>query len=177
MLPDVDALVLAVGSMDTLPSPLPTALRELIPLIRGESMRRLVRGSYVRALPALSRAMARLPGGGLTVRYLERCRQAVSLVRPGCPVVAVVPSVHRAPSYGCAHPGRAAGERAIRGWASARGVGLLDLPALVGEHVLAGAGNPDGMHWGWPPHRRVGEALAALLAAPLGRAGERRAVD
>jgi hypothetical protein len=61
VLPDVDALVLGVGSMDTLPSPLPTAVRELIPLIRNDAARRLVRRGYLRALPALSRGMARLP--------------------------------------------------------------------------------------------------------------------
>lgn len=31
----------------------------------------------------------------------------------------------------------------------------------------APAGNPDGMHWGWQAHRRVGHALADLVGELL----------
>jgi hypothetical protein len=176
LMPRVDVLVLGVGGMDTLPSPLPTALRELIPALRPDGLRRAVRAGYVRAQPRLARGFATaLPGGGpvalpprLTVRHLERCRSAVLAIRPGLPVVAVLPPVHRAAVYGSVHPGRAAAERATREWAGATGVRLLDLRALVGEHVLAGEGNPDGMHWGWPAHAVVGAACADLLRPALG---------
>ncbi len=174
LFPRVDALVLAVGGMDTLPSPLPTALRELIPALRPDGLRRAVRTGYRRAQPALARAFAVLPGGGpvalpphLTVRHLELCRTAVCAIRPGIPVVAMLPPVHRAADYGPVHPGRPAAERATRDWAGRTGVDLLDLRALVGAHVLAGHGNPDGMHWGWPAHRDVGRACADLLRARL----------
>jgi hypothetical protein len=126
-----------------------------------------------------------LPGGGpvalpprLTVQYLERCRLAVTALRPGIPVVAALPSVHRAACYGGVHPGRPRAERATRTWAAGAGVRLLDVPALVGPHVLGGHGNPDGMHWGWPAHAAVGAALADLLAQEIpkpGRAGTDRA--
>ena len=169
-MPRIDALVLGVGGMDTLPSPLPTALRELIPALRPDPLRRKVRDGYLRAQPGLARAFARLPGGGpvalpprLTVGYLERCRAAVTALRPGLPVVALLPSVHRAAIYGGVHPGRAAAERATREWAAARDVRVLDVAALVAAHVLGGHGNADGMHWGWAAHRRVGETLAELL--------------
>jgi hypothetical protein len=46
-------------------------------------------------------------------------------------------------------------------------VATLDLPALIGDHVLGGRGNPDGMHLGWAGHRRVGTALAELLRPAL----------
>jgi len=175
LLPRVDALVLGVGGMDTLPSPLPTALRELIPVLRPERLRRAVRSAYVRAQPALSRGFAAtLPGGGpvalpprLTVQHLERCRRGVLALRPTIPVVAVLPPVHRAAVYGGVHPGRAAAERATRAWAAATGVRLLDLRELVGEHVRSGAGNPDGMHWGWSAHAAVGVACAELLQSAL----------
>jgi hypothetical protein len=49
-------------------------------------------------------------------------------------------------------------------------VALLDLPALVGDHVLGGHGNPDGMHWGWDAHAAVGAACAGLLSDALHRA-------
>lgn len=178
LLPTVDALVLGVGGMDTLPSPLPTAVRELIPALRPDGLRRAVRDGYRRAQPVLSRGFARvLPGGGpvalpphLTVHHLELCRRAVLAVRPGIPVVAALPPVHRAAVYGPVHPGRPAAERATRAWAAEHGVGLLDLRALVGEHVLRGLGNPDGMHWGWSAHAAVGAACADVLRpAPAGR--------
>ncbi len=174
VMPRVDALVLGVGGMDTLPSPLPTAVRELIPLLRPAGLRRAVRSGYRSAQPHLARALAALPGGGpvalpprLTVEHLDRCRTAVHALRPGVPVVAVLPPVHRADEYGRVHAGRPAAERATRAWAAARGVDLLDLRALVGEHVLAGHGNPDGMHWGWAAHHAVGVACADLLRARL----------
>jgi len=175
LFPHVDALVLAVGGMDTLPSPLPTALRELIPALRPDPLRRAVRSGYRRAQPHLARAFAvAVPGGGpvalpphLTVRYLELCRGAVRTIRPGVPVVALLPPVHRAAAYGAVHPGRPAAERATRAWAAGAGADLLDPRALVGEHVLGGHGNPDGMHWGWPAHREVGRACADVLAARL----------
>jgi diglucosylglycerate octanoyltransferase len=178
VMPQVDALVLGVGGMDTLPSPLPTALRELIPVLRPDGLRRVVRAGYRRSQPILARAFARtLPKGGpvalpphLTVRHLEQCRAAVLAIRPDIPVVAILPPVHRAAEYAHVHAGRAAAERATRAWAGAHGVTLLDLKALVGEHVLAGHGNPDGMHWGWSAHAAVGRACADLLRADLLRA-------
>nr|WP_222132175.1 diglucosylglycerate octanoyltransferase [Pseudonocardia sp. C8] len=178
-LPRVDAVVLGVSGMDTLPSPLPTALRELIPVLRPAPLRRAVRAGYRRAQPVLSKAQARLPGGGpatlpsrLTVAYLEQCRAGIHALRPGLPVVALLPSVHRAADYGFAHPHRAATDAAIRAWAAAAAdVVLLDVPALVAGHVLGGHGNPDGMHWGWAGHRTVGDALAERLEPLLARPG------
>lgn len=182
VMPSVDALVLGVGGMDTLPSPLPTALRELIPALRPDGLRRAVRSGYLRAQPGLARGFARvLPRGGpvalpphLTVAHLERCRRAVLAIRPGLPVVAVLPSVHRAAGYGGVHAGRAAADAATRSWAAERGVDLLDLRALVGAHVLAGEGNPDGIHWGWSAHADVGAACAELLRHRLAAPGPAR---
>jgi diglucosylglycerate octanoyltransferase len=174
LLRHADALVLGVSGMDALPSPLPTAVRELIPSLRPPSLRRVVRDGYLRAQPRLSRAFATLPGGGpaglparLTVDYLERCRVAVDAVRPGLPMLTLLPSVHRAGVYGGVHPHRPATARAVRSWAQASGVATLDVAPLVAEHVLAGYGNPDGMHWGWAGHRAVGEALAVELSGML----------
>lgn len=176
VMPKVDALVLAVGGMDTLPSPLPTAVRELIPVLRPAPVRRAVRAGYQRAQPWLARGFSHLPGGGpvalpprLTVDYLDRCRSAVLALRPGIPVLTVLPSVHRAPAYGGVHTGRRAAERAIRTWAQANDVGLLDLAELVGPHIRSGMGNPDGIHWGWPAHEAVGIACARALSPLMDR--------
>lgn len=182
VLPRVDALVLGVGGMDTLPSPLPTALRELLPAMRPERLRRVVRAGYQRWQPRLARLFAQaVPGGGpvalpprLTVRHLEQLRSAVLTIRPGIPVVAALPPVHRAAVYAGVHPGRLAAERATRDWAAAHGVALLDFKALVGNHVLTGQGNPDGMHWGWSAHADVGRACAAVLRETLRPGGRGR---
>lgn len=169
----VDVLVLAVGSMDTLPSPLPSYLRLGIRYLRPAALRRAARRGYLAAQPAL----ARLSGGrpvalppGLTVAYLERCLSGVRSLRPDLPVVAVLPPTHRAESYGYVHSGFEPARAAIRSWADRRGVPLVDLYELTCDHVLGRHGNADGMHWGWPAHQAVGSAFAELIAdLPPGR--------
>ncbi|GAA0629546.1 GDSL-type esterase/lipase family protein [Kutzneria viridogrisea] len=161
-----DALVLAVGSMDTLPSPLPTYLRQGLRYLRPDGLRRRARAAYLAAQPVLSRVMGGWPVAlppRLTLSYLHDCVSSVRALRPGLPVYGFEPSVHRAAAYGRAHPGRSAGVAAIRAWSARDGIPLLDVPALVGEHVLGGHGNPDGMHWGFAGHRAVGHALAELV--------------
>lgn len=172
-LPEADALVLAVGSMDTLPSPLPTYLRQGIRYLRPERVRRSVRAAYLAAQPVLSRLLRGRPVAlppAVSVSYLDRMVTGVRALRPGLPTVAVMPAPSRAASYGYVHTGRAPAERAIRHWAAARQVSLVDLSAVVSGHVLGGHGNPDGMHWGWEGHRQVGEAFAASLSGVVAAA-------
>ncbi|OLF16627.1 diglucosylglycerate octanoyltransferase [Actinophytocola xanthii] len=167
LLPKADVLVLAVGSMDTLPSPLPTYLREGLRYLRPEPLRRFVRARYLAAQPWLARATRGRPVAlppALTIRYLDRMLGSIRALRPDLPAVGVLPPVHRAASYGLVHTGRVEAIRAIRAWAAGAGVPLLDLAELTGEHVLSGRGNPDGMHWGWEAHARVGAALADVVA-------------
>lgn len=170
LLPRADVLVLAVGSMDTLPSPLPTYLREGLRYLRPDPVRRLVRRSYLAAQPWLARTTGGWPvalPASLTVRYLDKTLGAIRALRPDLPAVGVLPPVHRAPSYGFVHTARPGATRAIRSWGQAAGVPLLDLAALVEDHVLGGHGNPDGMHWGWDGHRTVGTALAEVVGPLL----------
>lgn len=172
LLPKADVLVLAVGSMDTLPSPLPTYLREGLRYLRPDPLRRFVRDRYLAAQPWLARATRGRPvalPAGLTVRYLDRMLDSIRALRPDLPAVGVLPPVHRASSYGHVHTGRLVGAKAIRTWGEQVGVPLLDLAELVGEHVLSGRGNPDGIHWGWAGHERVGKALAELVGPLLTR--------
>jgi diglucosylglycerate octanoyltransferase len=167
LMPHVDAVVFAVGGMDTLPSPLPTYLREGLRYLRPDWLRRRARRGYLAAQPMLARAFCGWPVAlppRLTVRYLERCRAAIHAIRPQLPIVALSPSVHHAAGYGYVHGGRARGAAAIRSWAASVGAPVVDLPSLVGAHIAAGQGNPDGMHWGWDAHAVVGKAVAAALA-------------
>src|SRR3978361_1160322 len=59
-----DVLVLGVGGMDSLPSPLPTAVRELIPVLRPAWARARAREGYRARHAAAATAGARWAGGG-----------------------------------------------------------------------------------------------------------------
>lgn len=166
-MPVVDAVVLAVGSMDTLPSPLPTFLRNGIRYLRSDRLRRTVRRGYGRVQPVLSELLGGRPVAlppAVTVRYLDQCLAAVRALRPDLPVFGILPATHRAASYAFVHTGHRPATDAIRAWGLRRDVPLLDLTALTGAHVLSGQGNPDGMHWGWPGHAAVGAAMAELVS-------------
>lgn len=169
--PRAGAVVLAVGGMDTLPSPLPTALREQLRYLRPPLLRRAARTAYAYAQPRLAplRWPVALPPR-LSVEHLERCRAALAALRPDLPVLATLPAVHVAAAYGHVHAGRPGAERALRAWSAGTGVPMVDLSAAVGEHVLAGRGNPDGIHWGWEGHRAVSEAVVRTVRAARGAA-------
>ncbi|GAA0242036.1 GDSL-type esterase/lipase family protein [Saccharothrix mutabilis subsp. mutabilis] len=166
LLPRTDVLVLAVGHMDTLPSPLPTFLRQGLRYLRPDGLRRHARSAYRTLQPHLSRLLGGYPVAlppHLTVRYLDSCVRSVHALQPGIRAVGMTPSVHRSPAYANVHTGRPAAERAVRSWAESAGVPLLDVPSLVGDHVRSRRGNPDGMHWGWEGHALVGAAMADLI--------------
>lgn len=166
-LPRAGAVIFATSGMDSLPSVLPTALRELIRYARPPRLRRWVRDGYGWIQPRLSRfAHPALPPH-LSVDYLEQTRAAIDFNRPGIPVVATLPSVHIAQSYGSVHSGRAGTAAAITEWASRAGVAVCDLKAAVAEEIYSGRGNPDGIHWNFEAHRQV----ARLMLVALGEAG------
>ncbi len=163
--PRAGAVVLATGGMDTLPSPLPTALRELIRYLRPPMLRRQVRTGYQWLQPRLSklgRPVALPPH--LSVDYLEQSRQALEHLRPELPVVSVLPSVHDCEAYGRVHAGREPAVRALRTWSAKSGVPLVDLGEAVGEDIFSGEANPDGIHWGWEGHAAVARAMVKVLS-------------
>lgn len=166
VIPAIDVLVLAVGSMDTMPSPLPTYLRSGLRYLRPDGLRRRARQGYRAAQPVLARMLRGRPVAlppGQTVRYLDDCLNSVRALRPNLPVVGILPAVHRSREYGFVHTGYAPAVTAISRWGARQGVPLLDLAALTGDHVRSGEGNPDGMHWGWSAHAVVGRALATTV--------------
>jgi hypothetical protein len=164
-LPRAGAVVFATGGMDSLPSPLPTALRELIRYVRPPWLRRQVRDGYCWVQPRLSPvARAALPPH-LTTHYLEQTRSAIDFNRPGVPIVASLPSVHIAETYGKAHHGRDGTATAITHWAQQHNIPLVDLKSAVAEHLASGRGNPDGIHWSFEAHHAVGKLMLNALAA------------
>ncbi|RBO88396.1 hypothetical protein DFR74_109164 [Nocardia puris] len=162
--PKASAVVFAVGGMDTLPSPLPTALRELIRYVRPPAMRRGVRAAYNWLQPKLSRLgrPVALPPK-VSVGYLEQSREALAHLRPDLPFVAVLPSVHNCAAYGRVHSGRPRAVKALLAWSQRSGVPLVDLGEAVRDDIHSGEANPDGIHWGWAGHAAVAAAMTKTL--------------
>jgi lysophospholipase L1-like esterase len=100
----------------------------------------------------------------LTVEYLEQTRGAIDFNRPGIPIVASLPGVHIADTYGRAHQGRAGTVAAIAEWAQRQDVPLVDHKVAVAEQIMNGRGNPDGIHWNFEAHRAVAELVLKALA-------------
>ena len=163
-LPRAGAVIFATGGMDSLPSPLPTAMRELIRYIRPPWLRRWIRDGYGRLQSRLSGVARSALPPRLTAEYLEMTRAAIDFNRPGIPVVASLPSVHIADTYGRSHRGRAGTVVAIREWAQAHDVALVDLKEAVAEEIYAGRANPDGIHWNFTAHNAVAELMLKALA-------------
>lgn len=163
-LPQAGAVIFATSGMDSLPSPLPTALRELIRYVRPSLLRRWVRDGYGWVQPRLSRISRSALPPKLTADYLEMTRAAIDFNRPGIPIVACLPSVHVAPTYGLAHHGRTPTVVAITDWAARHRVPLVDLKLAVADEILSGRGNPDGIHWNFEAHQRVAELMLKALA-------------
>lgn len=165
-LPEAEAVVIATGGMDMLPSPLPSYLREGIRYLRPDRLRRTARGAYLSAQPWL----ARLPGcpvalpAKVSAGHARRIVTGLRSLRPGLPVLGTLPPLHRSPAHGHSLAGYRAQRAALRSCYAELEVPVLDLCALTAEHVLSGQGNPDGMHWGWAGHQAVAEAVNKRLS-------------
>lgn len=169
VVPRAGAVVFAVGGMDTLPSPLPTALREQIRYVRPPALRRYVRGGYQWLQPRLSplgRPVALPPR--LSVEYLEKSRAALAHLRPDLPFVATLPAVHNCAAYARVHAGRDPAMLALTRWADQRSVLTVDLGNAVRDNIFSDRANPDGIHWGWAGHVAVADAMGTVLAQTQG---------
>lgn len=164
VVPRAGAVVLAVGGMDSLPSPLPTALREQLRYVRPDRLRKLVRAGYQWLQPRLSPLgwPVALPPR-VSVEYLEKARGALEYMRLELPIVGTLPPVHNCDAYGKVHPGRSAAVAAISQWAAAKDVPLVDLGEAVRADIFSGNANPDGIHWSWQGHERVAAAMLEVL--------------
>ena len=174
VLPEADAVVLAVGSFDTAPEPLPSSLWKRIAMIRSAKVRRVTSAAHRRAVPILSTLFSYLPGGGpvvlrpkLTRHFLQAGLTLLRQRRPGLPVLGMTPIVARPTMYAGVFKGRAKAERTIREWASVADVPLLDMEVVAGDHMRSGRCNPDRLHLGWEGHTAMGMAFAGLLAGVL----------
>ncbi len=166
LVPAADAVVLAVGGMDYLPTALPTHLREGIAFLRPRPVRRGVRRAYLAAQPRVARwtrGRVRAMPQRLTDGYLTNCVSALRSVRPGLPIIGILPPRHRAAAFGGELRGHEAAWLAARAWGAEHDVPMADLAPVVQPHLDAGRANPDGLHFGWESHRDVGLELARVL--------------
>ncbi|MFT3661740.1 MAG: SGNH/GDSL hydrolase family protein [Gordonia sp. (in: high G+C Gram-positive bacteria)] len=165
-LPRADVVVLAYGGMDSLPSPLPTALREQIRYIRPAAVRGRIRAAYGWLQPRLAGAgwpMALPPR--VSVEYFEKVRDAIGKLRPELPIVVTLPPTHASAYYGHAHPGRVRTSAAIERWADMHGLPIVDFfPVTVADFATAPETmNPDGIHWGMPTHRAIADLVTPVV--------------
>lgn len=166
LVPAADAVVLAVGGMDYLPTALPTHVREGIGFMRPGPVRRGVRRAYLAAQPLVARVTRgrlRAMPQRLTDGYLTNCVTALRSVRPGLPIIGILPPRHRAAAFAGELRGHNAAWLAARAWGAEHEVPMADLAAVVQPHLDAGRANPDGLHFGWESHRDVGLELAQVL--------------
>ncbi|GAB90574.1 diglucosylglycerate octanoyltransferase [Gordonia rhizosphera] len=172
-IPDVGLVVLAFGGMDSLPSPLPTALREQIRYLRPNRLRQVVRDGYQWLQPRLSPLgwPTALPPR-VTVEYLEKIRDALTALRPDLPIVVCLPPTHRSPYYGHVHSGRIPTTTAMAGWAHARGLPVVDFYPVTRDAFAGGDEmNPDGIHWGFGCHRGIADTVTPAVRALLDARG------
>jgi hypothetical protein len=163
-LPRADAMLIGVGGMDQLPTPVPTWLRESIPYVPHSGVRRTFRDALKRVTPRMSRTLhgpfRTLPQAA-TDRYLTRVVEGVRMMRPGLPIALLSPP----PWTGDYYPSTRAHEPAVaaaRALTSRVDVAYVDIEPLVAPRLATC--NPDGMHWSWEVHSLVGEAAAASLS-------------
>jgi hypothetical protein len=157
-LPHAEVVVLAYCGMDSLPSPLPTALREQIRYLRPNRLRQWVRDGYGWLQPRASKLgwpLALPPR--VTVEYLEKVRSAIVQLRPDLPIVLCLIPTHASPYYGNVHSGRVAMTTAMADWARANNVPTVDFYPVTREEFADHPQdmNPDGIHWGFRCHSEI----------------------
>ena len=162
-LPRAEALLIGVGGMDQLPTPVPTWLRESIPFIRHGPVRRGARIALRKVTPAMVRATGgpfRTLPQAATDRYLTRIVEGVRMMRPGLPIALLGPAPWTGPYYPSTRT-HASSVMAARAWAARTGAAYVDIESIVAPRLPTC--NPDGMHWSWEVHALVGQAVAESL--------------
>jgi hypothetical protein len=164
--PALQAVVVAVGSMDAAPASVPVWARETIPYVRPGSVRRTVRAAYLAAHPHVVRVTAgrlrQLPQPA-TEHYWARMVTAIRHHRPEVTLVMLGPTPWESPLYPSNRHYPAMLAAAGR-FAAVHGLRFVDVEPVVTPMHAQGRGNPDGLHWDWPTHAAVGAALARALA-------------
>lgn len=166
LLPAADVVVLHAVGADALPVGIPTWAKDLIPRVSHAPTRKRLRRLYfdhharlVRLTGARMRMVPRSVSLDLWPRLVDMVRfysGGAVVIGCGCP-----------PTVGLLHgrtdPHSPSGTEDLRALAAVKGVPFVDPQ----RHCDTTAFNPDGVHWDYGSHRRIGEALAEAAAAAL----------
>ncbi len=159
-----DAVVLGVGSADTLSVGVPRPAMAVLHFVRPTRLRRRIR----RFIDRHHHALVRLTGGAIrhtppsVYRHCWRkSAEALRLFAPDAALCAVLPASHDGPYYAGLHPHHRELTALTVELAAAQGLPTVDLDAIVRPHL--GTMNVDGMHWSFEVHADVAAAMAAAL--------------
>lgn len=164
-----DAVVLAVGSSDTLSVGVPRPVMAVLPFVRPTELRRRLR----RFIDHHHHTMVRMSAG--RIRYTpvtvyrhcwRKSAEALRLFAPDAAMCAVLPAAHDGPYYAGLHPHQAELRAVTAELASTMDLATVDLDAIVRPHL--GRMNIDGVHWSFEAHVEVADAMAEVLIAALG---------
>jgi len=165
LLPGADIVVLHAVGADALPVGIPTWAKDLIPRVTHRTTRKQLRRLYferhatlVKATGARMRMVPRSVSLDLWPRLVDMVRfysGGAGVIGCGCPPTAGL-------LHGRRDPHSAAGTEELRKLAAAKDVPFVDPQRLCDTSAY----NPDGIHWDYASHRRIGEALADA-AVPL----------
>jgi diglucosylglycerate octanoyltransferase len=170
-----DAVVLGVGSSDSLSVGVPRPAMAVLPFVRPVGLRRALRRAVDRhhgRLVRLTGARIRHTPVSVYAHCWAKCADALALFAPQAARCAVLPASHAAAFYAHAHPFRGEVAALTRRLAAARDLPLVDLDALVRPHL--GRMNVDGVHWSYPVHGAVAAAMASALLPGLAGGGSGR---
>jgi hypothetical protein len=163
-LPTAEAVVLATGGMDKLPTSVPTYLRGGMSFLPTARSRELARRAYLAVNPAIVRLTGgplRTLGAGQTDAYHSQVVAALRQLRPELPIVGVVTHRWDSPYYPSTR-GQAAAVAAAWAWGRREGVAMADWETALEPLVPHGL-NPDGLHLGWEAHAAVARVTAKAL--------------
>jgi hypothetical protein len=168
VLAGADAVVLGLGSSDTLSVGVPRPVMAALQFLRPTPLRRRLRRGIDRHHHRLVRATAgrlRYTPPSVYRHCWRKSVEALRLFAPGAALCAVEPAIHDSRYYGRVHPHHADGLAATRELAGALDVPLVDLPGILRAHL--DDLNPDGIHWPFEVHEEVAAAMAKALLPGL----------
>ena len=160
-----DAVVLAVGSADSLPVGVPRGLLAAVPFVRPVGLRRGMRRQIDRIHPHVVRltgARMRWTPAGTYEHCWGASVDGIRLFAGDAPLCAVLPALHAGPYYARSNRHQRDVAERTRRLAAAREVPLVDLGALTAPWL--DRFNPDGLHWPFGLHDEVAEAMADALS-------------
>ena len=169
LLMEADAVVIGMGSADSLSVAVPRWVMMALPYLRPKGLRREVRRRIAHLHPSLTRVtggvMRYTPPDVISHAFTKSVDAVRLFAGPEVPLVAVLPPWHRTVYYGGLTTHHERVHALLGRLAAEKGVDVVDLAALT-RHRLDEL-NVDGAHWGWDIHRDVGTAMARSLAAQL----------